>query len=92
MNLLVLPGAGSLMMGRKVGWAQAALALVGFGLTVVWLVTLLTGWIRTQSLDLADVDLRLGLAGIAVFGGAWLWSLASSLDAVRRARRRGVRG
>src|SRR5437773_11945640 len=76
-NLLVLPGAGSLMMGRKVGWAQAALALAGFGLTVVWLIILLAGWIRTQSLDLADLDLRLGLAGIAAFGASWLWSLAS---------------
>jgi hypothetical protein len=85
----VLPGAGTLMMGRKVGWAQAALALAGFGLTVVWLITLLAGWIRAQSLDLEGVDLRLGLAGIAAFGMAWLWSLVSSLDALRRARRRG---
>jgi len=86
----VLPGAGSLMMGRKAGWLQAALALAGFSLTVVWLITLVAGWIRTQSLDLEGVDLRLGLAGIGAFGAAWLWSLGSSLDAIRRARRRGA--
>jgi hypothetical protein len=89
-NLLVLPGAGSLMSGRKVGWLQAALALVGFALTAAWLVSLLAAWVRAGEIVLeGGLDLRLGLAGIGVFGAAWLWSLASSLDAIRRARRRG---
>jgi hypothetical protein len=88
-NLLVLPGAGSLMSGRKVGWAQTALALAGFALTAVWLVSALAAWVRAGEITLeAGLDLRVGLAGIAVFAAAWLWSLATSVDAIRRARGR----
>ena len=32
-NLLVLPGLGSLLAGRRAGWPQAALALAGFALS-----------------------------------------------------------
>jgi hypothetical protein len=86
----VLPGAGSLMCGRRVGWLQAALALAGFVLTMAWLVSLVLAWVRAGEISLdVGLDLRVGLAGIAVFGAAWLWSLASSLDAIRRARRGG---
>lgn len=88
-NLLVVPGLGSLMVGRKVGWLQAALATGGVALTLVWLVTFVNQWLGLGEfpLDLGP-EIRTGLLGIVSFGAAWLWSLLTSLGALRRARRR----
>ena len=82
-NLLVLPGLGSLLVGRRVGWIQAALALGGFVLTLVWLVSFLHAWISLGEFPLdAGPDLGRGLYGMAMFGVAWLWSLGTSLHVV----------
>jgi hypothetical protein len=86
-NLLVLPGLGSLMAGRKVGWLQAVLASSGALLSLLWLVSFVRACIRLGAVPLdAGPDLGVGLAGIAAFGVAWLWALVTSLDVVRRAR------
>lgn len=89
-NLLVLPGLGSLLTGGLVtGLVQCALALTGFAMTFVWLVRVvaLMRAAGTPFLDPAP-DVRLGLAGIALFGVAWLWAGASSWAQLRRVRRR----
>jgi hypothetical protein len=89
-NLLVLPGLGSLLTGSLVaGLAQCALSLAGFAMTIVWLVRVvaLMRTAGTLFLDPAP-DFRLGLAGIALFGVAWLWAGASSWAHLRRVRRR----
>jgi hypothetical protein len=87
-NLLVLPGLGSLMAGRKVGWLQAAVALVGAALSLWWLGLFAREWMQLGLIPLENPpELRTGLAGIGVFAAAWLWSLVTSLDGVARARR-----
>lgn len=88
-NLLVLPGLGSLMAGRKVGWLQAALALMGGALSLWWLGVFAREWIRLGVIPLEDPpEFRTALAGVGIFAAGWLWSLATSLDVVARARRR----
>ena len=88
-NLLVLPGLGSLMAGRKVGWIQAALALAGAALSVWWLALFAREWSRLGEIPLATPPaLETGLWGTGIFGVAWLWSAATSVNAVARARRR----
>jgi hypothetical protein len=84
-NLLVLPGLGSLLVGRRVGWIQAALAVGGFVLTLVWLVSFLRTWISLGEFPLdAGPEMGRGLYGIALFAVAWLWSLGTSLHVVWR--------
>jgi hypothetical protein len=88
-NLAVLPGLGSLTAGRRVGWLQAALALSGGIVSLAWLAGFVREWIRLGAFPLdGGPDLSSGLAGVGAFGVAWLWSLATSLDLVRRARSR----
>lgn len=88
-NVLVLPGLGSLLVGRKVGWAQAALAVGGFVLTLVWLVSFVRAWISLGAFPLAaGLDMEAGLFGIVVFAVAWLWSVGTSLSVAWRTGRR----
>jgi hypothetical protein len=83
-NLLVLPGLGSLAAGRKIGIAQMALAVGGFGLTVGGVL-----WIYRQALaateapDLLSRPLCLGAVGIGLFLSGWLWALFTSLTVLR---------
>lgn len=88
-NLLVLPGLGSLLVGRKVGWIQATLALGGFVLTLVWLVSFVRAWLSLGEFPLdAGPEMTTGLFGIALFGVALLWSLGTSLSVAWRAGRK----
>jgi hypothetical protein len=102
-NLLALPGLGSLSVGRRVGWVQAALALVGFALTIGGLLRTLLDWVTNAEewgANLLAPDLSytifmikptaalfVGLAGLAISFGAWFWGLATSLQVLREARR-----
>jgi len=86
-NLLVLPGLGSLLAGRRVGWPQVILALVGFALTVFWLFWFLTAWSRTGSFPLdSGPYLPEGALGVVLFGISWVWGLLTGLLVVRDAR------
>jgi hypothetical protein len=85
-NLVVLPGLGSLLMGRPAGWVQAPLALIGLTLSVRWLLLVLLEWRRDGALPAAVPHGGLLLAGVATFVVAWLWALATGLAALRRAR------
>jgi hypothetical protein len=86
-NLLVLPGLGSLLAGRRSGFAQAALALAGFALTCVWLLSFMSIWIEGQAFPLdGGSGLGWGLVGVLLFGLSWTWSLVSGLAALRQAR------
>lgn len=93
-NLLVLPGLGSLMGGRRrEGWPQLALSLVGAGLALGFLVEFVGRWVRSgrYPLDLGPW-LWWAVLGVALFGVAWLWSLAtgrSLLAEVEGSRPRG---
>lgn len=86
-NLLVLPGLGTLVAGRRTGFAQAALALAGFALTLAWLVFFIATWIRLRAFPFGGgPSLRWGVLGVLLFLLAWLWSLASGLAIVRTVR------
>jgi len=86
-NLLVLPGLGSLLMGRRSGWLQAPLALAGMALSVRWLVVVLVDWRRAAALPDTIPHAGLLLEGVALFAVAWLWALATGLAVLRRVRR-----
>lgn len=95
---LAVPGFGSLMAGRISGYFQAALAFGGLGLTLIsgarfagWA---LANWSRLRNPqgdpvaaleELWHVS-RWPLLGIALFGGAWLWSLATGWWLVQTAK------
>jgi hypothetical protein len=86
-NLLVLPGLGSLLAGRRAGWPQAALALVGFILTTVWLAWFVGACWRTGSFPLdGGPYLPMGLLGVFLFAVSWGWGLVTGLAVVRQSR------
>lgn len=89
-NLLVLPGLGSLAAGRKVGWAQAALALAGLGLFLYGVGRLLRDWLAAGAEPVFEFTPALGclLGGLAVSVVAWLWALVTSVQIHREVRAR----
>lgn len=88
-NALVLPGLGSLVLGRRVaGLLQMALSLAGFAVTMAWAATWIARLPAEGILVFESPGPALGrvLAGLLAFGLAWAWSLVTSLFAVRAAR------
>ena len=87
-NLLVLPGLGSLLVRRRIaGAAQAMLAGVGAALSVWWLALLVGQWTEEGSFPWDGGDaFHMGVTGVLVFGVAWMWSLATSLSVIRGIR------
>src|SRR5262245_41305736 len=96
---LALPGFGSLIAGRVVGYFQAALTVIGFGMTVVFglplIVWCLKNWSRlygaesdpAESFGLVCSKLKWPAIGMAVFAFTWLWALGTSESIVREAKR-----
>jgi len=83
-NALLLPGAGSLMLGRRIGWAQLPLSLISVALVVSWL------WVLVRRLVAGGLEAlvpmpRPDLVGIGLGVGivVWIWGLATTWDAVR---------
>jgi len=98
---LAMPGFGSLLAGRVVGYFQILFTVIGFGLTVICgiptIIWFLSNWSRlqalqqepdgyTRSLGQLWVHIRWPLLGIAVFLFGLLWALASSLGIIAEAR------
>jgi hypothetical protein len=92
-NLLGLPGLGSLLGRRLVAAAgQLVLSLAGAGISLWWIVSVVGYWLQNRELPPPGPDLLLALGGLALFGLGWLWSLATSLMLLREAHRRGAAG
>jgi hypothetical protein len=101
---LMLPGFGSLMVRRRVGWAQATLTVLGFALTLVFGVRFVVwffqhvGSVYGDAADPVEVlgsvwrEVRWALLGIALFGVAWLWALATNAAILRAARKTATAG
>jgi len=86
-NLVTLPGLGTLAGGRRIGYVQGVLALVGFVLSGWGGIGLIRSWMAEGELPLGFTpDLIRGLVGIIVYGTAWLWSLGSSVAFHREAK------
>jgi hypothetical protein len=95
---LTLPGFGSLLAGRKVGYFQIPFTFAGFGLTTIFgiptLIWFARNYTRLQSeqddpfQNLAEMwpHLRWPLLGMAIFAFVILWSLTTSLGIVAEAR------
>ncbi|MBM3902594.1 MAG: hypothetical protein FJ379_10990 [Verrucomicrobia bacterium] len=90
LNLATTPGLGSFLAGRRwAGSLQMLVAVSGFGVLILWFWDLARQfWDLLQSGDtVVRSDFRqLGIGG-ALFGGAWLWSLWTSISILRQARR-----
>jgi hypothetical protein len=87
-NAATLPGLGTIAGGRKVGYVQAVFALLGFALSLVGLLEHLRVWYSTGEMPEGFTrGLFVALVGLMLFGLAWLWALASSIQLHREATR-----
>ena len=95
-NQLAFPGLGSIMAGRRAGWPQAALMVVGFCLTMAFLLWYL--WCCVRYLREPEWDAGNWYAsyapifwtlryGLGLCGVAWLWAWIDSIAILRAARR-----
>lgn len=101
-NLAIAPGIGSLKAGRKSGYGQLSLAVLGTIMSLQfasWMVGQLSTQLgREMSLQafqniLTSPDFpsqfAVGLLGLTLFGFAWLWGLLSGLQLIRAERNKG---
>ena len=87
-NLLVLPGLGSIMARRRVGYIQAVIAVAGVMLTGICLMELLGEIVSRQEVPANwHGYLWWGGGGLGAFIAGWCWSAWDSLQIVRRAKR-----
>jgi hypothetical protein len=87
-NVLVLPGAGTLAAGRRLaGLVQTILALLGFVMVCVWMVAFVTDLVR-EAAPPAGLGRYggLGMLGLLLAVGSWIWGLLSGLEILREAR------
>ena len=89
LNLLVIPGLGTFLAGRRIsGLLQVALAVAGLLLCARWISQFMSVVLAAEELpDLEAIPFRLLTIGFAVVIAAWLWSLVSSLQILRAARK-----
>lgn len=83
-NLLFWPGLGSVLARRKIGFVQMGLSGGGAFLIIVAMGWFFWKWMDTQQTPaLMGTYTFLAIAGLVLFGGAWIWSLFTGLDIVR---------
>jgi hypothetical protein len=94
-NQLAFPGLGTLMMGRRVGYAQAAIMVAGFCLTMGFLVWYLIcvgryaanpSWDETKFTSLYRPHQWSLYWGLGLCAAAWVWALFSSIAMLREGR------
>jgi len=87
-NVLVLPGLGSIEAGRRrSGYCQLALSLLGVVLTAGALLRFGLEWVHSleseNGLTLDHALIWWMAAGVVVFFASWLWALGTSLRLLR---------
>jgi hypothetical protein len=96
MNQLAFPGLGTVMAGRRIGYYQAAVMLAGFTLTMGYMLWFLyssvlylanTNWNEQDWAERYRPHLWMAKWGVALCLVAWVWSLISSVQILRQARR-----
>jgi len=92
-NQGAFPGLGSIMIGRRVGWIQAALMLAGFVLSMsfgVWYLMCAVQLWQNPAWSEAEFAARYRPAlwslrwGLGLCGVAWLWALVTSIGIWRQ--------
>jgi len=89
-NLGATPGLGSFVAGhRVVGLFQMGLAVSGFIAILAWFWGLLRGaWESVQAGgSISWPPAQALIVGCALFAGAWLWSMVTSLQILRDLRK-----
>jgi len=95
-NQAAFPGLGSLLMGRRAGWPQAALMLAGFGLTMtfaLWYLWSCALYLRSTTWDEGQfaahyAPLKWALRyGLMLCAAAWLWAAVTSVGIWKHGRR-----
>lgn len=87
-NAATIPGLGTIAGGRKIGYAQAAVALLGCGLSLGGLLWHLRGFFAGEGWpEEFSVGLLVGVGGVLCFGAAWIWAFVSSLQLHAEAKR-----
>lgn len=85
-NVIAVPGLGSIIAGRRIGYVQALLALTGFGLTLSWAMWAISEWNRTKHVPIAlEWHLGVGTVGALLFLAAWIWAFVSGTKVIREA-------
>ena len=95
---LTLPGFGSLLAGRAVGYLQIVVSMAGLALTTFFGIRFIV-WYFSDAAHLQQIQMdpdiyfhevwmqvRWALLGMGLFLVAWLWALASSLGILEKAR------
>src|ERR1700733_12486943 len=93
---LAMPGFGSLLGGRSIGYFQIPFTIIGFGLSLIESVICIVWYAHNQT-RLADLDfdqslselwshLRWPLLGMAIFFATLLWAMTTSLAIMAKAR------
>ncbi len=95
---LALPGSGSLLAGRRSGYAQMALSVLGLIITtafgVPFIIWSLKNWSHLygdtvdplEALSILWHGVRIPLVGILLFAFGWLWGLGTGMALVRQAK------
>jgi hypothetical protein len=95
-NQFAFPGLGTIMAGRRVGYAQAAVMVIGFLLTtgfMVWFIVSALALVVSRAPDEAAWKANCRAyawawqSGSALCVAAWLWSLASSIAMLRQQKK-----
>lgn len=88
-NQLAFPGLGTILAGRRAGYAQAAIMVAGFLLVMgylVWFLTVAVRSVANPSWDEAEFHAQYRPYLWALYDGlglcliAWLWALWSSVS------------
>ncbi len=91
-NQLAFPGLGTIMSGRRVGYVQAGLMLIGFFLAMgffIWYFVCIArhlsnpGWSHEQFIATFRPYLWSLYWGLGLSALAWFWSLKSSLEMLK---------
>ncbi|MGC8991206.1 MAG: hypothetical protein ACP5MD_13915 [Verrucomicrobiia bacterium] len=78
-NLLAAPGLGSIAAGRKIGYVQMTLAVIGLILSVVGVVSVWREWSSGGFEEGLPRSFWIAVLGVALFMVAWFWALLTSL-------------
>ena len=101
-NQFAFPGLGTIMMGRRVGYIQASIMVVGFVLVtgfLLWFIVCVVRYAANPTWSEAEFTGRYrpykGALhwGLALCATAWAWALVSSIQILRaQQRNRETRG